>query len=82
MGKLKALFSKVGNKYNNLSDNQVIHVKTISWIVGVIAAIWLSLLMFVHFPDFMVALIALLFVGFVCWAIYTFVFMMIKTSPW
>ena len=71
MEKLKSL-------YNKLTPNQILHLKTVGWIVGVLFAIWFVLFMFVNFTDFMILFcIGGMFTFFV-YTIYRTVYALVK----
>lgn len=80
MGKLKALFKKVVDKYNGFGDNTKLHLKTVGLIVGIAVVLWFLIFMLKNFTDLMIVIFILSILGFICWAFYGFVFMMIKTS--
>jgi len=80
MGKIKALFNKIVDKYNGFGDNTKLHLKTIGLIVGIIATMWFLFFMLKNFTDLMIVTFFLCVIAFIGWAIYGFVFTMVKTS--
>lgn len=78
MGKLKELFEKVQTKFNNLSDKQITHVKTVGWILGTIIAIWLFLFLLVNFTDVTIVAFAVTVISWIAYVGYTIVFRIIE----
>ena len=71
MEKLKSLYSK-------MTPTQVLHLKTVGWIVGVLFAIWFVVFMFVNFTDFMILFCTGGFITSIVSGIYMVVYTLVK----
>jgi hypothetical protein len=69
---------KMKNLFNKLSSNQIAHLKTISWIAGVIFTIWLVGFMLVNFTDLTIITIILAVFGFFVYNTYIAVYTLVK----
>jgi hypothetical protein len=69
---------KLKSLYNKLTPNQILHLKTVGWIVGVLFAIWFVVFMFVNFTDFMVLFCIGAVLTFFAYTTYMSVYTLIK----